>query len=181
MDYGTIFLSMRAAIARADSASDAWMAIVRIADGAGARVAEDVRTVDIETDTASVGTQLRSITMHRPPQGMDFLYFGLYDAYDETTGGTLPGFYLAGGRGENPEEAVYEAPLPYRPQPGDLESRVLMQIRRAADADEAQLTFYEYVLTFAAAAILAKFASRTADLTLPLLVGFDSGDILAVR
>lgn len=180
MDYGAVFLAMQAAVTTAADPSEAWRAVLTAASEGGAYVADAIRAINIRANVAAIGTQLRKVVAAEPIGAVDFLYFGLYDAYDDRTGGTIPGFYVAGGQGEQPEEAVFEAPLSYRPSTGDLESDALLRIRQAADADEAQRTFYEYALTFGAAAILAKFGARAAGLSLPLVVGFDSGDIVAV-
>ena len=88
-------------------------------------------------------------------------------------------FYVSGGTGANPEEAVH-ASLTYFPTRRFLGSGLLQGIKMEVTCEGGDHYFYDYALMFGAAAMLARFALHKLGLPYALVVGFDSGDIVRI-
>lgn len=154
-----------------------WMELLRIAGLDNPAL----RTAPIVDDIASVTAQLCQIfTKHPIPPGISFWWFGLFDV--EASGKEGAGFYVGGGRGdEQPEHQLAKGiTFTYPPADDVLESQVLdvVQAQKTLMPDSYQIL--DYLLTFGAAAIIAKFAAAACGMTLPVFVGFNSGDFACV-
>jgi hypothetical protein len=181
-DLGTILMSMHAVVASAQSADEAWRAVIIVGRKAGGAIPDDFGLIDADADAESIAHQLRLIaSVDHVPDDVTFLYFGLFTGMDEKSGGQIPGFYVSGGT-QTDFPPVVESPrdLTYFPPNRFLWSRLLSRIQVEANGGGEDYNFFEYPLMFGAAAILAKFALRKLGVDKHLMVGFDSGDILLV-
>ncbi len=116
--------------------------------------------------------------MQEPPGNLTFLYFGLYDITNSAE--AKQGFYVSGGNASNPFQAVEAGDLSYFPSNRRLDSAVLDVIREIALRTPELDDVLSYAVTLGAAATLGKEASASVGLSLPIFVGFDSGDYIQI-
>lgn len=138
--------------------------------------------VDVSAEIVSVAYQLESIWSHEPiPEGATFLYFGLYDLHDEKMPRGRAGLYLSGGSDPNPtEELRVGCALPYLPKNGHLKCELLEQVKIAEAELPAEADVLDYAVMLGGAALIIKGATQVRGVSLPVYVGFDSGDFLLV-
>jgi hypothetical protein len=136
----------------------------------------------VAAEITSIAHQLKTIWSNEPiPDDMTFLYFGLFDLYDEATAKVQAGLYLSGGTGPNPiEELGGGGSLPYLPEDGYLKSHLLEQIKITGAEQPEQADVLDYALMLGGAALAVKGAIEAQGVSLPVYVGFDSGDFLSV-
>jgi hypothetical protein len=133
--------------------------------------------LDFPNEAEATTEQIRSIFAHEPlPSDVAFLYFGLYDRADSQDQFPSAGFYVAGGSGQDPSEALDSGNLTYVPKHRSLNSDILNRIRELAYQRPEMRQLLDYTILFGAAAILAKSVVANLGLRLPVYVGFDSGD-----
>lgn len=177
IDLASTFLTIAELLRASSDMRDCWRKIL-----ASARV-EDRGLTDakIEEDVARVGAQLSQIlTQDPPPSDLAFVYFGLFEKGSHQHRARRAGLYVAGGVG-NPERSLDEGRLSYSPHNRFLESSLLLAVARATRAQSSnQRQVFDYLLTFGAAGLIAKFSSLSYGIPLPVFVGFDSGDYARV-
>lgn len=182
-DLGATLSAMLAAVSSADTAEEAWRQVLTAGREAGGAVPDDFAFIDATADVENIARQIRSIFSSSPtPEDLTFIYFGLFAAVDQRSGGEAPGFYLAGGTTAAFPPAVEGGDsLTYLPPNRFLRgSRLLDLIKAEALRGGPDYNFFDYALMLAAASILAKFVLRKEGITKHLIVGFDSGDKLLV-
>jgi hypothetical protein len=138
-----------------------------------------LRNPGLAEDIRSISEQLSLLWSKEPlPRHISFLYFGIFDAINPETGREEAGFYVSGGVGTKPEEKLREADITYFPENRFLKSSVLQLIKQAGKLNPRKREVLEYAVMLGAASILAKHAVIPHSLSLPIYVGFDSGDFL---
>ena len=138
--------------------------------------------IEIEADIHDLAGQLRTIWSHEPiPPSVTFLYFGLYDRYQQAPATTHVGFYVSGGDGD-PTHELTTGNLAYLPMRRQLDSNVLNQVKGAKPDSTDQADLFEYALMLGGAALVSRAAVESLAISLPVYAGFDSGDfVLASR
>jgi hypothetical protein len=123
------------------------------------------------------------VTIDDLPDDLSFVYFGLYDVQIQGSSGDAArvGFYLAGGCGGNPVEAMENGKLSYFPGKRRLQVDLLDQVQEGGRKIRESQELSGHLLVLAAAAILARSAVIRLALRLPSFVGFDSGDYIQVN
>jgi hypothetical protein len=149
------------------------------------RIARDtspvLKAAPIRHDIFSVTIQLRRIFDKYPvPKEISFWWFGLFDV-QEPDGSPGAGFYLGSGRGDDGAGQLAAGTTSVYPAGDDLlDSEVLALVQAHKVVRPEEYEKFDYLLTFAAAAVIAKFASVACHLTPPVFVGFNSGDFARV-
>jgi hypothetical protein len=138
--------------------------------------------IDVNAEIASVAHQLETILSHEPaPQDTTFLYFGLCDLHDERMPRGRAGLYLSGGSSPNPSEDLrVGGTLPYLPKNGHLKCELLEQIKIAEAELPEEADVLDYAVMLGGAALTVRGATQVRRVSLPVYVGFDSGDFLLV-
>jgi len=137
-----------------------------------------LKAAPIHHDIVIVTVQLRRIFAKYPvPRDITFWWFGLFDV-QEPDGSEGAGFCLGSGRGDDGAGQLSAGATSVYPA-GDhdlLDSEVLALVQAQKVVKPEEYEKFDYLVTFAAAAVIAKFASLACDLTPPVFVGFNSGD-----
>jgi len=138
---------------------------------------------DIDAEIMSVAHQLEAIWSVEPvPEDVTFLYFGLYDLQDKAVPRGRVGFYVSGGSSPSPAEALRLGDkLSYGPKHGRLKCDLLDQIRMTEAERPKEADVLDYAVMLGAAAIVVKGATQIVGVSLPVYVGFDSGDFIPMR
>jgi hypothetical protein len=128
--------------------------------------------IDVHRDSCAVTDRVRQILeIEIPPKNTSFLYFGLFERSNQ-----WPVLYIAGGTRADVETALSEGHLDYFPKDRFVRSELLRSVAKARRVARGSRGLFDYVLQFAAAAIVAKSAIDRLGLEHPVYVGFDSGD-----
>jgi len=124
--------------------------------------------------------QVKNALDTQPPSSeIRLLWFGLFEGLRGKE--EYAGYYLAGYTGE--EQLAKGGPAPYSPDSPYITSQLLgTVINEAVRIGRASPRFsvFDYALMFGAAATLSRFAARSLGITLPIYVGFDSGDFARI-
>jgi hypothetical protein len=156
-DYGSVFTALGNVVRASASPAQGWTAILDETGRHGAVPPEPL------------------------PPGTGFIYFGLFEAWDEETGDPVAGFYIAGGPDDDAELALAEGRLPYFPDARHFISPLLDAVHAAPERGDYDPTLMRYALEFAAAALLARHATQGLLDEYTLVVGFDDGDRDVIR
>lgn len=175
--------------ALANSAPDAqagWRSLTSyLAAEVGSRVLKPMHAVSIDHDVAAVKSQIELAALRDPlPDGIDALWFGLFDACDDG-GAEHIGFYVAGIRGFDPEDPDSRCSPAWWPEQRYLSCEALSTIHRLelagrARGDTNSSSFLGYAGQLGAALLVARFAAGTLAGQRRVVVGFDSGDYAVV-
>ncbi|MGE0144387.1 MAG: hypothetical protein AB7I19_11410 [Planctomycetota bacterium] len=119
-----------------------------------------------------------------PPDDIDALWFGLFDAVDEE-GSECIGYYVAGIRGFDEDDPDSRCSPAWWPEGRYLASATLAAIkeaeieagRRGADGQRA---YMGYAGQLGAALLVSRFGAEGLAGRRQLVVGFDSGDYVVV-
>jgi hypothetical protein len=173
-------IALPSIMSEAPSPTTAWALIRRQMDESW-EMSSTFPEIRIEAEVAAVTNQLRAIFDESPPPAdLQFLYFGLFAAADETTFEERAGYYVSGTtRSIRVVEANSDLSghvLDYSPHNMYLESSLLEQIKASALSSEADYNSYDYGLMLCAASVLSFYAARNTGMDCPIVVGFDSGD-----
>ena len=143
---------------------------------------ERLIAIDVDAEITSVAQQLDKILLDEPiPENATFLYFGLFDLHNPKMPKGRAGFYLSGGSGLNPtEELRVGGTLPYLPRNGHLKCKLLDQIKIAEAELPDRAAVLSYAVMLGGAALTVKGVIQARKVSLPVYVGFDSGDFLLV-
>ncbi len=162
----------------------AWRAFVdHLASSAAEGLCVPLREVGIEADVAAVRGQLAALfDREPPPDGIDTLYFGLFDA-SGTDGVQTIGYYVAGVTGFEPDDLDSLCDPAWWPEGRYLVSDALAAVgaaeRAAAAAGRRQeQALLGYTGQLGAALIVSRFAMAGLEEGRRIVVGFDSGDVV---
>lgn len=180
VDLAALFLATHRSVVSAAGPEEAWRGVLAAVDATGCTVPASIRAHDIDAAVAALARALSTVlASEAPPESVNFLHFGLFDAWNPEEATAHAGLYLAGGIGD-PERALANGQLAYRPRAGLLFSRLLDSIKAAAPPLGDDYNVFDYGLMFGATAVLARYAVREAGSPLAATVGFDSGDYAQV-
>jgi hypothetical protein len=143
----------------------------------------ELSAIDFELWSRLAGDHVEEIVAAEPlPDDLAFVYFGLYDSLDgrDSADKARVGFYFAGGASPNCEDAIENGDLSYFPTGRRIHIDVLDRIRNAGRKTPEQQLIFDWLLLWAAAAVLAKSAITRLEVQMPTFVGFDSGDYFQV-
>lgn len=182
MDLAQSYESVVSLVGNASEPAGAWREFL---DYLVSQIGEDLcaplREVRIEADVASVRDQLADLFQREPPpDGIDTLYFGLFDAVG-SDGGQAIGYYVAGVQGYDPDDPDSLCDPAWWPDGRYLESKALAALEAAimAAADHRRhQALLGYAGQLGAAAIVSRFAMAGLEEGRRIVVGFDSGDVL---
>jgi hypothetical protein len=144
-----------------------------------------MRSVAIDEDVAAVQAQVEAAARRDPlPDGIDALWFGLFDACDDE-GAAHIGYYVAGIRGFDSKDPDSRCSPAWWPEGRYLECRALATIKlleiQARDrSDPSARSFLGYAGQLGAALLVSRFAGRAVAGQRQIVVGFDSGDYAVV-
>jgi len=160
-------------------ASIGWRQLLTLTEQSGIR---RLAAIDVNPEITSVAHQLETVWSQEPiPEDTTFLYFGLYDLHDEKMPKGRAGFYVSGGNASNPtKELEVGGTLSYLPKNRNLKCQLLQQIKIAEYELPEQADVLDYAVMLGAAALIVKGATQIRGVSLPVYVGFDSGDFLPV-
>jgi hypothetical protein len=128
-------------------------------------------------DIRSVTAELRTIFTQNPlPSDLSFCYFGLVDLWNEQEKQEKAGFYVAGGKPPADWNVHACGKIFYFPKNRWLSSTIPNDIKKAEQQRPERREFLGHAVMFGGARVIAKFAMAALDMTLPVYVGFDSGD-----
>jgi len=135
---------------------------------------------DIQSDLDSIVVQVRKI-LHAEPtsSGIRLLWFGLFDGLRDDK--EYAGYYLAGWTDE--KQLGEGATPPYFPESRYMTSHLLDTVKSEAvriGRESAKFSVFDYAVMFGAAATLSRFAGLSLGISLPIYVGFDSGDFARI-
>lgn len=165
---------------RSHDFADGWRRLQQQTAGYSAAMIQ-LPQFDGDEAVATLAGQARRIIEESPTaQPLTFFYFGLFDLWDATTKREEVGFYLAGGTSADTEEQLLRGELDYFPEDRFLRSASLRKVYRLQSAYPEYRDYTGYVLVLATAALLARAAARQLEITIPVYVGFDSGDYLPI-
>lgn len=176
--------AFRKVVALVQSCEDPCSCWTQVLDFAGQASNSELTSADIQSDIRSVAKQLECILATAPmPPDTSFVYFGFFDRVVE--GKEQAGYYISGWTGEHSDERLAEGGDPhYFPENRHLTSPLLNSIKAFAASKSSgshdAVQALEYAVTFGAASIISKFAASSVGLSLPVYVGFDSGDFARV-
>src|SRR5262245_10569598 len=91
------------------------------------------------------------------------------------------GYYLAGWTSE--EQLEEGGTPPYFPKSRYITSGLLNMVKSEAGrigGGSPKFSVFDYAVMFGAAATLSRFAARSLGITVPIYVGFDSGDFARI-
>jgi hypothetical protein len=180
-DYGSVFTALGNVVRASASPAQGWTAILDETGRHGA-VPPELRAWNVEGDVARLRGEVSAVLQGEPlPPGTGFIYFGLFEAWDEETGDPVAGFYIAGGPDDDAELALAEGRLPYFPDARHFISPLLDAVHAAPERGDYDPTLMRYALEFAAAALLARHATQGLLDEYTLVVGFDDGDRDVIR
>lgn len=180
LDYGTIATELLDIVRRSASPEDGWIALMAETQRHGA-VPPRVREWDVLEDTAMLRGEVIGVLEREPPgPETTWIYFGLFEAWDEESDDPVAGFYIAGGGGGDPEAELSEGRLPYLPQSRYITVPLLDAIQAAPAQGEYDGTLMQYTLVLGAAALLVKHATERLLDDYTVVVGFDEGDRVIV-
>lgn len=175
-DYGSIFTALGDIVRASASPAQGWTAVLDETGRHGA-VPPELRAWDIGVDVVRLRGEVIGVLQREPlPPGTGFIYFGLFEAWDEETDDPVAGFYIAGGPDDDAELALAEGRLPYFPDSRHFISPLLDAIHAAPERGDYDPTLMRYALAFGAAALLARHATERLLDEYTLVVGFDAGD-----
>jgi hypothetical protein len=143
----------------------------------------ELLSLDFEVGSQIAAQQVESILALQPlPANLSFVYFGLFDLVEhgEDFRYARVGCYFAGGTAPDPETALDRGDLSYFPEKRFLNLDILNRIRELGLRLSVSRQLLDYVILFAATAIVAKNAVAILGIRLPVYVGFDSGDYALV-
>lgn len=181
LDYGAIATELLDIVRRSASPEDGWTALVAETQRHGA-VPPRLQEWDVLKDAALLRGEVIGV-LEREPPGPEtaFIYFGLFEAWDEESDEPVAGFYIAGGGGGDPEAELSEGRLPYLPQSRYITVPLLDAMQAAPAHGEYDGTLLQYALMLGSAALLVKHATARLLDDYTVVVGFDEGDRVVVR
>ena len=186
MDLESSFDHICALVNSAPSAQAGWLSLTSfLAAEVGSCVVESMRAVSIDEDVAAVQSQIEAAARRDPlPDGIDALWFGLFDACDDE-GAEHVGYYIAGIRGFDAEDPDSRCSPAWWPEDRYLECEALSAIKRLeiearGRRDTASSSFLGYTGQLGAALLVSRFAGRALAGQRLVVVGFDSGDYAVV-
>jgi hypothetical protein len=156
-----------------------WRELLRLT---GCSSLSRLTALDVNSEIEDLRSQLEKVWQSEPlHQDLTFVYFGLFDLADRRIPEGRAGFYVSGGTSRNPlEELTTSARLTYMPQSGQLRCNLLEQVKSADGEMPGKSEVLGYVVMLGGAALVVKGAIRRLNVSLPVYVGFDSGDVLSV-
>ena len=172
-----VFRRIVAAVSSSIDPNQCWEEILEIT---GEQGNSTLASVNMQFELDSIVTQVGAVLREEaPPPEIRLLWFGLFDGLRGDR--EYAGYYLAGWTDE--KELDKGGPPPYFPNSRYLTSQLLDLLKdeaRRVGEDSPRFAIYDYALMFGAAATLSRFAVRSLQATLPVFVGFDSGDFAQV-
>jgi hypothetical protein len=164
-------------ISLSNDLSKCWREILEIT-GEQDNVA--LASADIKADLDSIVAQVKKALDTQPPSSeIRLLWFGLFDGRRDDK--EFAGYYLAGWTGK--EQLDGGGPPPYFPKSRYFTSQLLAAVKNEAvriGKDSPKYSVLDYAVMFGAAATLSRFVARSLGITLPIYVGFDSGDFAKI-
>lgn len=177
MELAEQFLTAIDLIKKSSEPEIAWPQVLAIV---GESTNALLLNIDLRSDIDHIALQVEDILIQEPPvEQLSFLYCGIFDVGERGSANARVGSYLSGGYGQNPENQLDAGVLGYFPKNRFLSSACL-QVISAAAIDDPKKKVFLYTLVFAVAALLAKHATAQAGITVPVYVGFDSGDFAKI-
>jgi hypothetical protein len=181
LDYGAIATLLLDIARKSPSPEQGWTALVQETARHGA-VPPELRGWDVGEDTALLRGEVIGVLEREPvPPEVGFIYFGLFDAWDEETDDPVAGFYVAGGTGNDPLKELSEGRPRYLPESRYFAVPLLDAIQAAPARGEYDDLLMQYALIWAAAALLVKHATDRLLDRYTVVVGFDEGDRTVLR
>src|SRR6185436_10113061 len=161
VDFARAFADVIAIAQSAPTATAGWRAIcVRERRRLGAELIAPLTALDLDDDAAAVARVVRDLlATSRGADSTDMLFFGLFDAIDDGSEANA-GYHVAAAAalGRAVEEVMRD--------PWELERRFLRSdtldtiVRVAESAPRPARPLLEYSLSFGAAALTSRFATR---------------------
>jgi len=143
-------------------------------------VDDNLKNPELRHEILEMAAKLSAIWATEPPlPNISFLYFGIFEAVDNKNG-VVPNLYVSGGTGADPEEKLNSGNLSYLPKARFLDPSLLRLLASSRPLNSKKAEAFDYLVVFGASAILVKFALKACSITLPVFVGFDSGDFARV-
>lgn len=181
LDYGAIATALLETALASASPEQGWIALLDEVERHGA-VPPELRDRDVATETAQLRGEVAGVLAREPvPPGTGFIYFGLFEAWEEETDEPVAGFYIAGGAGDAETEEVTAERLAYLPESRWFTLALLDAIQAAPARGEYDRTLMQYALMLGAAVLLVRHATARLLDGCTLVVGFDEGDRVVVR
>lgn len=173
------------AIAKGAKNVDAGMSdlLAYLAEGAGDFL-KVVQSADVAADVETIRRQLITLVQSEPPpDDVDVLYFGLFDAVDQD-GNEAIRYYVAGVHGYNSDDPETLCDPKWWPAERYLESETLCAVKAAelsaARGNEDARELIAYAGQLGVALLVSKFASIGVFSLNRCVVGFDSGDVAEI-
>ena len=164
-------------ISSSNDLSKCWQEILKITEEQGN---EALASANIRSDLDSIVAQVKNTLDTQPPSSeIRLLWFGLFDGLRGDK--EYAGYYIAGWTGE--EQLVEGGPIPYFPESRYITSQLLDAVKNEAvriGRNSPKFCVFDYAVMFGAAATLSRFAAQSLGITLPIYVGFDSGDFARI-
>jgi hypothetical protein len=185
MDLSRTFDEVVRIARTADSADAAWGSLIGYLESLGGERLPRLAAVDIQRDVDEVRRQIHELAKGEPPpEGLDTVYFGLFDGEDDG-GGEVLGYYIAGVKGFDPEDGDSLCTPAWWPEGRYLTSDALNAIKDAVRlAGEHGQTDLRELLGYAGqlggGLLVSRFAVVGLFPGLRQVVGFDSGDFAEI-
>jgi hypothetical protein len=176
-ELANTFYRMVDTISSSNDLNRCWRDILEITGEQGNMA---LASAEIKSDLDSIVAQVKKTLHTQPPSSeIRLLWFGLFDG--RRGGKDFAGYYLAGWTSK--EQLDGGGPPPYFPESRYFTSQLLDTIKNEAlriGTDSPKYSVLVYAVMFGAAATLSRFATRSLGITLPIYVGFDSGDFAKI-